>query len=179
MDLWALSAAASGADPASQAPLLMEYPDQPRPHHSGECEFRDGQKDQEGFKKAQDKHAKTELVLSSVTPWEIISKEKGVTTGGYMCKHCQGFWKQDRAATRLAQIIGRHRSRKISLQLIMDEPPEALYNQWIKDRIEYYKRVEWQHPEMSNWIWVLRSHAFVSSIPMTVALWDNSSGSPS
>ena len=24
----------------------------------------------------------------------------------------------------------------------MDEPPEALYNQWIKDRIEYYKRVE-------------------------------------
>ena len=24
----------------------------------------------------------------------------------------------------------------------MDEPPEALYKQWIKDRIEYYKRVE-------------------------------------
>ena len=24
----------------------------------------------------------------------------------------------------------------------MDEAPEALYNQWIKDRIEYYKRVE-------------------------------------
>ena len=36
--------------------------------------------------------AKTEcgLVLSSVTPWEIVSKEKGVTTRGYMCKHCQG-----------------------------------------------------------------------------------------
>ena len=28
------------------------------------------------------------------------------------------------------------------MQLIMDEPPEALYNQWIRDRIEYYKRVE-------------------------------------
>ena len=72
----------------------------------------------------------------------IISKEKGVTTGGYMCKHCQGFWKQGRGATRLVQIIGRNRGKKVSLQLIMDEPPEALYNQWIKDRIEYYNRVE-------------------------------------
>ena len=44
--------------------------------------------------------------------------------------------------TRLVQIIGRNRGKKASLQLIMDEPPEALYNQWIKDRIEYYKRVE-------------------------------------
>ena len=97
-------------------------------HHCGECHLF---------------WAKTEcgLVLSSVTPWEIISKEKGVTTGGYMCKHCQGFWKQGKGATRLVQIIGRHRGRRIS-QLIMDEPPEALYNQWIKDRIEYYKRVE-------------------------------------
>ena len=43
---------------------------------------------------------------------------------------------------RLVQIIGRRKGKKVSLQLIMDEPPEALYNQWIKDRIEYYKRVE-------------------------------------
>ncbi len=54
-----------------------------------------------------------------MTPWEIVSKEKGVTTGGYMCK-------QGRAAARLVQIIGRHKARKVSLQLIMDEPPEAL-----------------------------------------------------
>ena len=61
-----------------------------------------------------------------------------------MCKHCQGFWKQGRGATRLVQIIGRSRGKRVSLQLIMDEPPEALYNQWIRDRIdiEYYKRVE-------------------------------------
>jgi len=45
-------------------------------------------------------------------------------------------------ATRLVQIVGRHKGKKVSLQLIMDEPPEALYNQSIKDRIEYYKRVE-------------------------------------
>ena len=142
-----LPAAASGADPANQPPLMMEYPDQPRPPITVEnVNSVMGKKSKKDLK-AQNKHlfwARTEcgLVLSSVTPWEIISKEKGVTTGGYMCKHCQGFWKQGRGATRLVQIIGRHRGRKVSLQLIMDEPPEALYNQWIKDRIEYYKRVE-------------------------------------
>ena len=142
-----LPAAASGADQGSQPPLLMEYPDQPRPPITVEnVKSVLGTKAKKGLQ-AQNKHlfwAKTEcgLVLSSVTPWEIISKEKGVTTGGYMCKHCQGFWKQGKGATRLVQIIGRHKGRKISLQLIMDEPPEALYNQWIKDRIEYYKRVE-------------------------------------
>ena len=137
-----LPAAAAGADPASQGPLMMEYPDQPRPPITVEnVKSVMGKKTKKDLK-AQGRHlfwAKTEcgLVLSSVTPWEIISKEKGVTTGGYMCKHCQGFWKQGRAATTLVQIIGRRRSRKISLQLIMD-----LYNQWIRDRIEYYKRVE-------------------------------------
>ena len=142
-----LPAAASGADQGSQPPLLMEYPDQPRPPITVEnVKSVLGTKAKKGLQ-AQNKHlfwAKTEcgLVLSSVTPWEITNKEKGVTTGGYMCKHCQGFWKQGKGATRLVQIIGRHKGRKISLQLIMDEPPEALYNQWIKDRIEYYKRVE-------------------------------------
>ena len=86
-----LTAAAPGADQGSQPPLLMEYPDQPRPPITVEnVNSVMGTK----TKKAQNKHlfwAKTEcgLVLSSVTPWEIISKEKGVTTGGYMCKHCQ------------------------------------------------------------------------------------------
>lgn len=39
-----------------------------------------------------------------------------------MCKQCQGFWKQGRGATRLVQIIGRNRGKRVSLQLIMDEP---------------------------------------------------------
>ncbi len=77
-----LPAAASGADPAA---LMMEYPDQPRL-----CD-----EEGKGTKKdlgAKDKHlfwATTEcgLVLSSGTPWEIKrKKEKGVTTGGYMCE---------------------------------------------------------------------------------------------
>ena len=143
----ALGAAAVGADPSTRTPLLMEYPDQPRPPITVENVNSVMGKDSKKKVGGKEKHifwAKTEcgLVLSSVTPWEIISKEKGATTGGYMCKHCQGFWKRHRGATRLVQIIGRNRGKKVSLQLIMDEPPEALYNQWIKDRIEYYKRVE-------------------------------------
>ena len=143
----ALGAAAAGADSLTRTPLLMEYPDQPRPPITVENVNSVMGKDSKKKVGGKEEHifwAKTEcgLVLSSVTPWEIISKEKGVTTGGYMCKHCQGFWKQGRGATRLVQIIGRNKGKKVSLQLIMDEPPEALYNQWIKDRIEYYKRVE-------------------------------------
>ena len=77
----------------------MEYPDQPRPPITAENVNSVMGKDSKKKVGGKDKHifwAKTEcgLVLSSVTPWEIISKEKGVTTGGYMCKHCQGFWKQ-------------------------------------------------------------------------------------
>ncbi len=28
------------------------------------------------------------------------------------------------------------------VQLILDEPPESLYNKWANERIEFYKRVE-------------------------------------
>ena len=107
--------------------MLIEYPDQPRPPITVENVNSVMGKDSKKKVGGKEKHifwAKTEcgLVLSSVTPWEIISKEKGVTTGGYMCKHCQGFWKQGRGATRLVQIIGRNKGKKVSLQLIMDEP---------------------------------------------------------
>ena len=62
------------------------------------------------------------LVLSSVSPWEMAQKEKGVTRGGYVCKCLEGEDGQ--------------------LQLVLDEPPERLYNRWVKDRIEFYKRLE-------------------------------------
>ena len=88
-----------------------------------------------------------------------------------MCKHCQGFWKQGRGATRLVQIIGRNRGKKVSLQLIMDEPPEALYNQWIRDRIEYYKRVEPVAPPRDEQLDLGPPVARLQSpIPMIVAL---------
>ena len=78
------------------------------------------------------------LVLSSVSPWEMVQKEKGVTRGGYVCKRCRGFWKGKMGSSRFLQIT----SGRTVLQLVLDEPPERLYNRWVKDRIEFYKRLE-------------------------------------
>ena len=86
------------------------------------------------------------LVLPSISAWEVVSKEKFKTTGGYMCRFCKGFWKASRGGTRLIQITGWHRDKATCLQLVMDEPPEQLYNQWIRDRMEFYKRVEPTEP---------------------------------
>lgn len=82
------------------------------------------------------------LVLSSVAPWEVVVKKAGETRGGYVCKWCQGFWRQKAGSTRLVQLTGRMRGERVSMHLILDEPPQKLHNKWIEDRIEYYKRVE-------------------------------------
>ena len=83
-------------------------------------------------------HMECGLVLSSVTPWELIPKTKGETRGGYMCKYCKGYWRAGGGGARLLQI----RAGKAILQLVLDEPPEGLYNRWVKERLEYYRRVE-------------------------------------
>ena len=60
----------------------------------------------------------------------------------------------------------------LSRSLDASEPPEALYNQWIKDRIEYYKRVEpVAPPGMSSWTWGPLLHGSESPTPMIVAPW--------
>ena len=73
-------------------------------------------------------HMECGLVLSSVTAWELIPKTKGETRGGYMCKYCKGYWRAGGGGARLLQI----RAGKAILQLVMDEPPEGLYNRWVK-----------------------------------------------
>ena len=86
------------------------------------------------------------LVLPSISAWEVVSKEKFKTTGGYMCRFCKGFWKASRGGTRLLQITGWHKDKATCLQLVMDEPSKQLYNQWIRDRMEFYKKVEPTEP---------------------------------
>ncbi|CAK9108251.1 unnamed protein product, partial [Durusdinium trenchii] len=54
----------------------------------------------------------------------------------------EGFWKASRGGSRFLQITGEQWGSLASLQLVLDEPPEALYNKWIKERMEFYKRVE-------------------------------------
>eukprot|EP00435_Cladocopium_sp_Y103_P018158 s2867_g4.t1 len=71
-----------------------------------------------------------------------VNKERSVTTGGYMCKFSKGFWKAGRGGTRFLQIVGRHKGVMTALQLVLDEPLQDLHNQWIRDRMEFYKRVE-------------------------------------
>ena len=157
----------------------MKYPDQPRPPITIENVNSVMGKDSKKKVGGKEKHifwAKTEcgLVLSSVTPWEIISKEKGVTTSGYMCKHCQGFWKQGRGATRLVQIIGRNKGKKVSLQLIMDEPPEALYtingSKTGSSTTRGWSR--WRPPVMNSWTWALLWHVSEFPTPMIEDQWD-------
>ena len=46
--------------------------------------------------------------------------------------------KSGRGGSRLLQLSGSTGK----LQLVVDEPPQAEYNQWANERIEYYKRVE-------------------------------------
>ena len=70
------------------------------------------------------------------------SRPPGATCAGI----CKGFWKASRGGTRLLQITGWHKDKATCLQLVMDEPPEQLYNQWIRDRMEFYKRVEPTEP---------------------------------
>ena len=82
------------------------------------------------------------LILSSISPWELKTKEAGVSRGGWVCKACQGFWRQGKGASRFVQLIGEHKGVKSNLQLILDEPPQQLYNEWVKSRLEFYKRVE-------------------------------------
>ena len=81
------------------------------------------------------------LVLSSVSPWEIVDKKKGETKGGYVCRHCRGFWRGGKGSSRFLMITGEHKGKSAQLQLILDEPPQHLYEAWVKDRIEFYKRV--------------------------------------
>ena len=78
------------------------------------------------------------LVMSATSSWEIPSKEKGVTCGGYMCKRCQGFWRASNGGTRTVQISA-NRER---IQLILDEPPDGAFNEWARSRIAFYQRVE-------------------------------------
>ncbi|CAE7839828.1 cpt [Symbiodinium sp. CCMP2592] len=90
------------------------------------------------------------LVLSSVSPWEIVDKKKGETRGGYVCRHCKGFWRSGRGASRFLLITGEHKGKSAQLQLILDEPPQNLYESWVKDRIEFRDRSLRVNPSLSS-----------------------------
>ena len=77
--------------------------------------------------------------------------------------------------TRLLQITGWHKDKATCLQLVMDEPPEQLYNQWIRDRMEFYKRVEPTEPPQgraaSPWTPCMRFSSSNGLGDVSTALW--------
>ena len=58
---------------------------------------------------------------------------------------CAGS-EASRGGTRCSRLRGGTMDKATCLQLVMDEPPEQLYNQWIRDRMEFYERVEPTEP---------------------------------
>ena len=76
------------------------------------------------------------LVLSLVSPWACPQGAR--KAGGFACKYCDGFWKAKAGSSRVVQLLGRSGQNKLALQLILDDPPEPLYQKWIQDRMEYY-----------------------------------------
>jgi hypothetical protein len=104
------------------------------------CKASDNYKKANGFTKQSNVwwfEAECGLILSSVTPWEVKTQVKGETRGGYVCRHCQGFWKPGQGGGRFLQIS----DGTVTLQAIVDEPPGTLYAKWIKSRVEWYKRI--------------------------------------
>ena len=61
------------------------------------------------------------LVLSSVSSWEIADKKKGETKGGYVCRHCRGFWR----GGRFLMITGSTRASPRSSSSSWTSPPST------------------------------------------------------
>ena len=109
------------------------------------------------------------LVLPSA--WEVVSKEKFKTTGGYMCRFCKGFWRASRGGTRLLQSTGWHKDKATRLQLGMDKPPEQLYSQWIRDRMEFYKTMEPTEPPRDERLVLGDASSSNGLADVSTALW--------
>ena len=80
------------------------------------------------------------LVLSALSQWTYTHHSKNRKGGRHRwaCKHCECVWKRQTTGTRLVTIY----DGIVCLQLILDEPPQPEWNDWAKDRIEFYQRLE-------------------------------------
>ena len=74
------------------------------------------------------------LGLEQCQPLGNGSEGEGCDTWRILLQMVQGFLEGKDGV----QIT----SGNVVLQMVLDEPPERLYNRWVKDRIEFYKRLE-------------------------------------
>ena len=80
------------------------------------------------------------LVLSAQSQWNFSRMGRGNKHGvqNCQCRYCDERWIGKKGASRFVVIYdGVH-----VLQLILDEPPTGPWNLWVKERIEYYMRME-------------------------------------
>ena len=78
------------------------------------------------------------LVLSSVSPWEVIEKERGVSaSSGYVCKFCNGRWKPGKGHSRMLTIMDGYQN----FQLVVHEPPGREYARFLRDRAQFEMRL--------------------------------------
>ena len=79
------------------------------------------------------------LVLSASSQWHYYVKStKRNGKHQWQCKYCQMNWRQTKSGSRFVTIY----DGEVCVQLILDEPPQAEYNIWMNQRIEYYMRLE-------------------------------------
>ena len=78
------------------------------------------------------------LVLSACSQWEHFQRSGKGSKNTWGCAYCKGRWSGSKNGARLVQLYGNG----LVVQIILDLPPQHLWNKWCKERIEYYKRYE-------------------------------------
>jgi hypothetical protein len=86
------------------------------------------------------KQAECGMILSAKSQWRMTIRSKNNANGvyGWACSYCAQNWSRKRNGSRFVVIY----DGEVALQLILDEPPSSLWSEWIKERCEFYKRLE-------------------------------------
>ena len=85
-------------------------------------------------------------ICSSISSWTYHRRANTTNKPrhNWNCKDCNKPWTRRLPGTRFVMLTdGQH-----ALQLILDEPPEEAYNQFIKNRIQFYMRFEPNAPAL-------------------------------
>ena len=78
------------------------------------------------------------LVLRACSQWTHTVHTGGKRKHRWTCKHCLTQWGASKEGGWYVVIY----DGAVALQLIVDGPPTKEWNVWMKDRIEFYKRIE-------------------------------------
>ena len=80
------------------------------------------------------------MVMSSSCSWvhKMMGKHNRHGRNSWTCRYCSQRWLRKNHGSRFVAIY----DGVSCVQLILDEPPEAEYNEWVAERCEYYMRLE-------------------------------------